>query len=186
MKRGFTLDNPIWSAIGNVIEGVTNAPFGRLANIMLQLDNVMDPSHKWWQRVALLLGQNTWDLGIKDPDIEAIKVQVKEERKIEIQKERKRKKAEKDLEKQQELESKIQENKEKSKTDGRCSAISKGGKRCKKKAINGGFCTVHEKKEKMADGKMVQCKKVKSDGNRCKMKTSNKSGYCYYHDQVKN
>ena len=36
--------------------------------------------------------------------------------------------------------------------------------------------------EKREDGKEVQCKKTKSDGSRCKMKTSNKSGLCYYHD----
>ena len=76
MERGFTLDNPIWSATGNVIEGVTNAPLGRLSNLMLQLDNAMDPTHQWWQRVALILGQNTWDLGIQDPDIEKIKIEI--------------------------------------------------------------------------------------------------------------
>ena len=32
------------------------------------------------------------------------------------------------------------------------------------------------------DGKKVQCKKIKSDKKRCKVKTSSKSGYCYYHD----
>ena len=36
--------------------------------------------------------------------------------------------------------------------------------------------------EKREDGKQIQCKKIKSDGNRCKMKTTNKSGFCYYHD----
>ena len=77
----------------------------------------------------------------------------------------------------------IEENKEKSKKDGICAAISKGGKRCKKKAVSGGFCTVHESTPQRADGKEVQCRKRKSDGKRCKMKTKNKSGYCYYHDQ---
>ena len=86
MRRGFTLDNPIWSAVGNVVEGVTNAPLGRMANLMLQADNAMDANHDWWQRVALVLGQNTWDLGIQDPDIEAAKLEVKEERKIEKEK----------------------------------------------------------------------------------------------------
>ena len=181
-KRGFTLDNPIWSGVGNVIEGVTNIPMGRIANLMLQLDNAMDSNHKWWERVALILGQNTWDLGIQDPDIEAAKLEVKEERKREREKERLRKKAEKEEEKRQEEEAIIKENQEKSKKDGICSAVSKSGKRCKKKAVNGGFCTIHEKTEQRVDGKEVQCKKIKNDGKRCRMKTSNKSGYCYYHD----
>ena len=42
------------------------------------------------------------------------------------------------------------------------------------------------KKEQRKDGKKKQCRKYKQDGTRCKMQTANKSGYCYYHDQVKN
>ena len=51
-----------------------------------------------------------------------------------------------------------------------------------KKAVNEGFCTVHEKTKQRKDGKLIQCKKIKSDGKRCGMQTSNQSGYCYYHD----
>ena len=180
-KRGFTLDNPIWSGVGNVIEGVTNIPMGRIANLMLQLDNAMDSNHKWWERVALILGQNTWDLGIQDPDIEAAKLEVKEERKIEKEKERLRKKGEKEEEKRQQQKAVIEENKKKK--DGRCAAISKGGNRCSNNVVAGkSFCTVHEEMPQRADGKEVQCKKIKKDGKRCGMKTTNKSGYCYYHD----
>ena len=91
-KRGFSIDNPIWSAIGNVVEGITNIPLGRLSNKMLNLDNAMDSNNEWWQRVALVLGWNTWDLGIKDPDIEAAKTEVKEEKKKEKKKKKKKKK----------------------------------------------------------------------------------------------
>ena len=182
-KRGFTLDNPIWSGVGNVIEGVTNIPLGRMSNLMLQLDNAMDSNHKWWQRVALLLGQNTWDLGIKDPDIEAVKDEVKEEKKVESKKRAKIKKEQKKKEKEKENKVVIEDNKKKSKKDGVCSAVSKGGKRCKTKVVEGKlFCTVHESTTKRSDGKEVQCRKRKSDNKRCKMKTTNKSGYCYYHD----
>ena len=182
-KRGFTLDNPIWSGVGNVVEGLTNIPLGRISNLMLQLDNAMDPAHKWWQRVALLLGQNTWDLGIKDPDIEAAKDEVKEEKKIESKKRAKIKKEKKKKEKEEENKAVIEGNKKKSKKDGICSAVSKGGQRCKTKVVAGKlFCTVHESTTKRSDGKEVQCRKRKSDGKRCKMKTTNKSGYCYYHD----
>jgi hypothetical protein len=181
-KRGFTLDNPIWSGIGNVVEGVTNAPLGRISNLMLQLDNAMDPAHKWWQRVALVLGQNTWDLGIQDPDIEAVKLEVKAEKREASKERAKIKKEEKKKEVAEENKAKIEENQKKSKKDGICSAVSKSGNRCKRKAINGGFCTVHEKAEQNETGKKSQCKKVKKGGKRCKMQTSSKSGYCYYHD----
>jgi len=182
-KRGLSLDNPIWSGIGNVVEGFTNAPLGRISNLMLQLDNAMDSNHKWWQRVALILGQNTWDLGIKDPDIEAAKNEVKEEKAVISKEKQKKKKEEKKKEKQKENAVVIEENKKRSKKDGVCSAVSKGGSRCKTKVVEGKlFCTVHEKTEQRSDGKKTQCRKRKSDDTRCKMKTTNKSGYCYYHD----
>ena len=189
MRRGLTLDNPIWSATGHVIEGVTNAPLGRMANLMLQADNIMDPSHQWWQRVAMTLGQNTWDLGIQDPDIEAIKLEIKEEKKVLKAKERKRKKAEKKIEKENaeklEIEKNIEKQKEEKKEGKKvkCAAINKSGTRCGEEVVSGkSFCTVHEKVEQRADGKKSQCKKIKKNGKRCGMKTTNKSGYCYYHD----
>ena len=182
MRRGFTLDNPIWQAIGNVVEGITNLPLGRMSNKMLNIDNALDESNKWWQRAALLLGWNTWDLGIRDPDIEEIKEEVKKEKKqaSKIKAEIKRK--EKQIEKQEAEKAIVEENKKKSEKDGRCAAISGSGKRCKNKAVSGGFCTIHEKVEARKDGKQVQCSATKSNGKRCKMKTTNKSGRCYYHD----
>ena len=182
MRRGFTLDNPIWQAIGNVVEGITNLPAGRMSNKMLNIDNALDENNKWWQRAALLLGWNTWDLGIRDPDIEEIKKEIKKEKKKASKIKQEIKTKEKQIEKQEEQKALIQENIKKSKKDGRCAAISGSGKRCKNKAVNGGFCTIHEKVESRKDGKQVQCSATKSNGKRCKMKTTNKSGRCYYHD----
>ena len=189
-KRGFTLDNPIWNAIGNVIEGVTNIPLGRLSNKMLNLDNVMDDTNEWWQRAALLLGWNTWDLGIKDKDIQEVKETIKEEKKVETKKKQVIKKEEKKKEKEKEEKEVIESNIEKQKKekkegkkDIKCAAVSKGGSRCKTTIEPGqSYCTVHEKAEKNESGKEVQCKKVKKDKKRCKMQTNSKSGYCYYHD----
>ena len=182
-KRGFTLDNPVWSAVGNVVEGVTNIPLGRLSNKMLNLDNAMDSNNEWWQRAALVLGWNTWDLGIRDKDIEKVKEEIKEEKKIEKKIKTEEKKIEKKKEVEKEKKKVAKENEEKSKKDGICSAVSKSGKRCKKKVVAGKlYCTIHEKVEQNETGKKSQCKKIKNDGKRCKMQTSNKSGYCYYHD----
>jgi len=44
------------------------------------------------------------------------------------------------------------------------------------------MCTVHEKAEQNESGKKTQCTHIKSSGKRCGMKTSSKSGLCYYHD----
>jgi len=95
MERGFTLDNPIWSMLGNVIEGVTNIPLGRLSNKMLNVDNAMDSSNEMWQRAAMLLGWNTWDLGIKDPDIVSLGGDIKEKKKEQKKKETEIKREEK-------------------------------------------------------------------------------------------
>ena len=77
----------------------------------------------------------------------------------------------------------IKENKKKSKKDGVCSAVSVGGNRCSNKVVPGkSFCTVHEVVKQRNDGKKRQCIKRKSNGKRCGMQTSSKSGYCYYHD----
>ena len=174
-KRGFTLDNPIWSGIGNVVEGVTNIPLGRMSNLMLQLDNAMDANHKWWQRVALLLGQNTWDLGIKDPDIEAAKADVKKDKKN-------KKKTTKDINKEAVNKKKQAQERKEGKTV-ICAAVSKSGNRCKTKVEPGSsYCTVHIKVKQKKGGEKSQCKKVKKGGKRCKMQTSASSGYCYYHD----
>jgi predicted kinase len=189
-KRGFTLDNPTWSSWGNVIEGFTNIPLGRISNKLLNIDNALDSQNQWWERAALLLGWNTWDLGIKDPDIIAVKGEIKEERKVEKKEEALIKKEEKKKEVEEENISKEKANIELQKKeieDGNkspdCAAINKRGERCGTKIEKGStYCTVHTKVEQNDSGKKTQCRKTKKDGKRCKMQTSNKSGYCYYHD----
>jgi predicted kinase len=189
-KRGFTLDNPTWSSWGNVIEGFTNIPLGRISNKLLNIDNALDSQNQWWERAALLLGWNTWDLGIKDPDITAVKGEIKEERKVEKKKEAVIKKEEKKQEIKEENISKEEANIELQKKeieDGNespdCAAINKRGERCGTKIEKGStYCTIHTKVEQNDGGKKTQCGKTKENGKRCKMQTSNKSGYCYYHD----
>ena len=82
-ERGLTLDNPIWSMFGNVVEGATNIPLGRISNKLLNLDNAMDAQHETWKRLALIMGWNTWDLGIEDPDLQALGEDIKERKKQE-------------------------------------------------------------------------------------------------------
>ena len=187
-RRGLTMDNPLWQAVGYTIEGFFNVPVGRLAQKMQNIDNALDENNQWWERVALIMGWNTWDLGIKDADIEGIKEEIKEEKKIETKKKRKIKKEEKKKEKEKEEEKVIEDNIEKQKKEKKegkkeikCAAVSKSGKRCKTNIEPGSvYCTVHVKVEQGT--KEVQCKKIKSNKKRCKMKTKAKSGYCYYHD----
>ena len=83
LERGFTLDNPAWSAVGNLVEAVTNIPLGRLSNKMNNIDNAINSDIEAWKRVALIMGWNTWDLDVKDPDIEKLKTDIKERKKEE-------------------------------------------------------------------------------------------------------
>jgi len=175
LRRGFTLDNPIWSAVGNVVEGVTNVPLGRLSQKMLNIDNALDANNEWWQRVALVLGWNTWDLGIKDADIEGIKTDIK-----------KKKKKNKIKTKNTKNESVNRRKQEQERKEGKtviCAAFSKSGNRCKTKVESGSsYCTIHAKVKQNKSGEKKQCRKIKSNKKRCKMQTSASSGYCYYHD----
>jgi hypothetical protein len=61
---------------------------------MLNVDNAMDSTHKWWQRVALLGGWNLWNLGIKDPDLVALDEEIDERKKLEKKMEKEKKKYE--------------------------------------------------------------------------------------------
>jgi len=174
----FDIDNPAYEAIANVISGTTNIPLDRLIKKVNNVDAAITEEISTIERLALLMGWNTWDLGIEDQDIIAVEEEIKERKDKERQEKNKKKKAEKELQKKQENETKEQENKDKD--DGRCIAITSSGARCKNEAIANGYCTIHAKVEQ--GEKEVQCSKIKSNGERCKMKTKAKSGLCFYHD----
>ena len=172
------IDNPKWSVIANLVSAITNVPLDRLVKKIDNVDAAITEDITAMERFALLMGWNTWDLDIEDSDILAVEDEIKEKKKIEREEKKRIKKEEKEKEKEIENEAKEEENKKKE--DGRCIAIGKSGERCKKKAESGGYCTIHTKVEQGTE--QVQCKKIKSDKTRCKMKTTAKSGYCYYHD----
>ena len=172
------IDNPRWSAIANLVSGLTNIPLDRLVKKIDNIDAALTEDISNMERFALLMGWNTWDLGIEDQDIIAVEKEIKEKKQIEKKEKQKIKKEEKEIKVKEE--NKLKEEENKKKKDDICIAISKSGKRCKKKAESGGYCTVHAKVEQGT--KEVQCSKIKSDKTRCKMKTKAKSGLCYYHD----
>ena len=109
--------------------------------------------------------------------------QIKEERK-------EQKKVDKAIEKEKEeevIEAGFIEDQEKEKEAGEetptCAAVNKAGERCSLKAVSGeNFCTVHQKIPESDKGEEVQCSFIRNDKNRCKVRTTNKSGLCYYHD----
>jgi len=182
------IDNPRWAVIANLVSALTNIPLDRLVKKMDNIDAALTEDITAAQRLALLMGWNTWDLDIDDSDVVAVEDEIKEKKKIETEEKKKIKKEEKKKEKEAEekiVEEGFIEDQKKEREDGKkditCVAVSKNGTRCKTKVDgNNTYCTIHESVEQGT--KEVQCKKIKSDKKRCKMKTKAKSGYCYYHD----
>ena len=78
--RGFALDSPIYRVGGNLISAATNVPVDRLINKMNNATAAMDNQNETWQRIALALGWNTWDLGVENQEHELIKTNAKDAR----------------------------------------------------------------------------------------------------------
>ena len=88
----FDIDNPIWDATGNVIEGVTNVPTARLHRKITNTREALNAENEWWQRLALGLGWSKWDVGVKNEEIEAVKEEIKSRNKIKKKKKKKKQK----------------------------------------------------------------------------------------------
>ena len=67
------IDNPMYSAMFSLIEATTNVPLSRAYNKMKNVREALDDDNEMWQRVALLMGWNRWDLGVQDDKIMDIK-----------------------------------------------------------------------------------------------------------------
>ena len=190
----FDIDNPLWDAITSSTEAITNIPLNRLHRKVQNLRGAADSENAWWQRIALSLGWNKWDVGIEDSEkIIEVKETVKEKKKIESKKKAEIKKKEKKKEQEKinlQLEKKYEKEQGqeflKGKKELTCSGVKSNGDRCGIVIDRRGKCTIHEKVALRKDGKKSQCKKIKqiskNKKERCKVQTSSKSGFCYYHD----
>ena len=157
------IDNPLWDAVSSGVEGLTNLPVNRLYRKVQNLKAAFDSENAWWQRVAVGLGWSRWDVGIENKDVEKAKQIVKSPK----------------FKNSDEIKENIKLREE----DGICAAISRSGNRCRNKALSGNnFCTIHDEVEQSESGEQKQCKGRRTNGQRCKMMTTSKSGYCYYHD----
>ena len=179
-EMGFRIDNPAVMSIANVISATTNLPTDRVVMKLLNLKDASNGDFETWQRIAMFLGVNKWVLGVEDEELEAemksIEKRVDKEKKKE--KETKEDASKIDANKKKQIQEKKQ-----GKKNIKCAAVNKSGNRCKTTIESGSsFCTIHAKVKQRSDGKKVQCKGRRTNKKRCGMMTSNKSGYCYYHD----
>jgi hypothetical protein len=173
-EMGWDINNPAIEAGANVIEATTNIPVARLVRKIDNLKEVADSENQNWQRIAHLMGYSSWDIGTEDEELEKVKEEVKGKRKD------KKQSAEEAALEESFIEDQKRERKEGKKTT--CAAVNRAGERCSLGAYGKTFCTIHQKVQQNDTGKKAQCTHVKGDGKRCKMKTTNKSGKCYYHD----
>ena len=77
----FDIDNPVYSAIGNLIEATTNIPLARLHRKTMNLREAANAENEWWQRLAMALGWSRWDVGVENKEVEAVKKEIKERNK---------------------------------------------------------------------------------------------------------
>ena len=63
-RRGWSLDNPAYLAIAQVISSITNAPIDRVLQKVNNLRQASDESVRTWQRVALVMGWNGWNFDL--------------------------------------------------------------------------------------------------------------------------
>ena len=77
----FDIDNPVWDAVSNVIEGTTNIPVHRLHRKVENLRGAQNAENEWWQRLFLGLGWGKWELGVEDREVETIKKDIKKRNK---------------------------------------------------------------------------------------------------------
>jgi hypothetical protein len=77
----FDIDNPVYSAIGNLIEATTNIPLARLHRKTMNLREAANAENEWWQRLSMALGWSRWDVGVENKEVEAVKKEIKERNK---------------------------------------------------------------------------------------------------------
>ena len=64
LDKGLSLDNPAAMASAQVISATTNVPLDRVMRLYDNVRGAVASDTEAWQRVALLLGWSTWELGM--------------------------------------------------------------------------------------------------------------------------
>ena len=85
-QRGWSIDNPAYLAIAQIISATTNIPLDRVLRKTMNIRQAMDEETRAWQRVALFLGWDGWNLGLPYWGLQStIKKEAKEKEKITTQ-----------------------------------------------------------------------------------------------------
>ena len=63
-RRGWSLDNPAYLAISQIIAAGTNAPLDRVLRKIMNIRAALDEETRTWQKVALMMGWDTWSVNL--------------------------------------------------------------------------------------------------------------------------
>ena len=70
-KIGYDNPNhPYYQIGGNLVSAAFNFPLDRVLTKVSNIKAITQQDAEAWQRTALFLGYNSWDIGLKDPEIE--------------------------------------------------------------------------------------------------------------------
>ena len=79
-EMGFDIDNPAYDAVASVVSGTTNVPLDRVLANIDNVRNALDKRNEAWQRMASLMGWNSWDLNIPDREVDKVKRELKQKK----------------------------------------------------------------------------------------------------------
>ena len=200
-EMGLEPDNPAIDAVASLIAAFTNIPVDRAVRKVNNVILASSDEYEAYERIALLLGWNPWDLGLVT-EKDAIRERLKKEKKSDKEKEKDKKKKEqvekvlepfieKEIEQYEEdVENgviKLDEEKYPTNKSYKCSGVNSKHVRCGAEVKKpGDKCQWHEDKDndgvpdyKQESSKFKQqCEFIKTNGERCKNNSTGENGRC--------
>jgi len=77
----FDIDNPMWSAVTNHVEWLTNIPLNRLYNKTQNVRQSLNNDHAAWERALMFFGWSQYNLDLENKKMDEVKESVKEKKK---------------------------------------------------------------------------------------------------------
>ncbi len=77
----FDINNPMYEAIFNIVEGTTNLPLARMHYLITNTREAFNDKNTWWQRIFLAAGWSEWNLGMEENEKEQVRKSIKDNNK---------------------------------------------------------------------------------------------------------
>ena len=73
----FDINNPMYEAIFNIVEGTTNLPLARMHYLITNTREAFNDKNTWWQRIFLAAGWSEWNLGMEENEKQQVRSNVR-------------------------------------------------------------------------------------------------------------